>query len=126
MARPTKCRRICHMPVAREFVPSCQQEGDEPVILTLDEYETIRLMDKEGMSQQQCSVRMGVARTTVQKIYEMARRKVAAALVDGRILRIEGGDFQLCDGNDCLEQECFKRCGHGCYCGRHCCHHNQQ
>lgn len=124
MARPTKCRRICHMPLVQEFTPTGQPE-DEPIILNLDEYEAIRLMDREGMSQQECSKRMGVARTTVQKIYEAARRKVADALVEGRPLKIQGGDFQLCEGNDCLEQECFKRCGHGCYCGKHCCHHKQ-
>ena len=98
MARPTKCRRICHMPLVQEFMPTGQLE---------------------------CSKRMGVSRTTVQKIYEVARRKVADALVEGRPLKIQGGDFQLCEGNDCLEQECFKRCGHGCYCGKHCCHHKQ-
>ena len=124
MARPTKCRRICHMPLVQEFTPTGQPE-DEPIILNLDEYEAIRLMDREGMSQQECSKRMGVARTTVQKIYEVARRKVADALVEGRPLKIQGGDFQLCEGNDCLEQECFNRCGHGCYCGKHCCHHKQ-
>lgn len=124
MARPTKCRRICHMPLVQEFTPTGQLE-DEPIILNLDEYEAIRLMDREGMSQQECSKRMGVARTTVQKIYETARRKVADALVEGRPLKIQGGDFQLCEGNDCLEQECFKRYGHGCYCGKHCCHHKQ-
>lgn len=105
-------------------MPTGQIE-DEPIILNLDEYEAIRLMDREGMSQQECSKRMGVARTTVQKIYEAARRKVADALVEGRPLKIQGGDFQLCEGNDCLEQECFKRCGHCCYCGKHCCHHKQ-
>lgn len=105
-------------------MPTGQIE-DEPIILNLDEYEAIRLMDREGMSQQECSKRMGVARTTVQKIYEAARRKVADALVEGRPLKIQGGDFQLCEGNDCLEQECFKRCVHGCYCGKHCCHHKQ-
>ena len=62
MARPTKCRRICHMPLVQEFMPTGQLE-DEPIILNLDEYEAIRLMDREGMSQQECSKRMGVART---------------------------------------------------------------
>ena len=55
MARPTKCRRICHMPLVQEFMPTGQIE-DEPIILNLDEYEAIRLMDREGMSQQECSI----------------------------------------------------------------------
>ena len=51
---------------------------------------------------------MAIARTTVQGIYDSARRKLADALVNGKLLRIEGGDYILCDG---LEQTCG--CG-GC------------
>ncbi|MDD3115101.1 MAG: DUF134 domain-containing protein [Anaerovibrio sp.] len=109
MARPTKCRRVCHAPRISEFVPAGDSTA-QPVILNIDEYETIRLMDNEGMSQQQCSEHMGVARTTVQKIYEEARRKVALALVAGCPLRIEGGDFLLCDGCSpvCENKSCYK------------------
>ena len=66
--------------------------------MTIDEYETIRLLDKEGYSQEQCAVSMQIARTTVQRIYEIARKKIADALIDGHPLRIEGGDFRICDG----------------------------
>lgn len=111
MPRPIKCRKVCHFPMVLEFYPA-QEEGEKaPVILTLDEYEAIRLIDKEGMSQEQCSVLMQVARTTVQKIYENARKKLAAVLVDGLPLRIEGGDFRLCDGRstDCGDSGCYKQ-----------------
>ena len=96
MARTPRCRRIrCH-PDYWSFAP--QDEGQAEVIeMTLDEYECIRLMDREKLTQEQCAERMGVARTTVTNIYENARTKLAEALVDGKILRIGGGSYQLED-----------------------------
>ncbi len=66
--------------------------------MKVDEYETIRLIDLEGMTQQECCERMQVARTTVQAIYNEARKKLADCLVNGRLLHIEGGNYQVCDG----------------------------
>lgn len=114
MPRPTKCRRVCHFPHNLEFIPAQHSGEKEAIILNLDEYETIRLMDMEKMSQEQCSEFMQVARTTVQRIYENAREKLAYALVEGRPLRIEGGDFSLCDGKNinCENVGCFKQYYH--------------
>jgi len=67
--------------------------------MTVEEYETIRLIDLEGMMQEECAERMKVARTTVQRIYNDARKKLATSLVNGNILKIEGGDYELCDGS---------------------------
>ena len=64
------------------------------MVLNVDEYEAIRLIDRQGFSQEECSAYMQVARTTVQMIYNSARKKLAAALVDGLPLRIEGGSYQ--------------------------------
>ncbi len=110
MARPVKCRRVCHIPDNLEFLPRGEAAG-EPVVLTVDEYETIRLIDKEGLSQEACGAQLGVGRTTVQKIYDVARGKIAQALVLGLPLRIEGGDFRLCNGNAgfCYKNDCFKK-----------------
>lgn len=98
MPRPRKCRRVCCLPGTADFVPVNGAGGKEPVILSVDEYETIRLIDKEGLSQEECGVQMEVARTTVQQMYTDARKKVADALVDGRPLQIRGGRYRLCDG----------------------------
>ncbi len=109
MPRPRKSRKVCHFPQNLSFVPSEEQEA-EPILLTIDEYETLRLMDREGLSQEEAGERMNVARTTVQLIYTSARRKLADMLVEGRPLRIEGGDYRLCDGNTpCRDSACFKQ-----------------
>lgn len=111
MPRPRKCRKVCHYPDVIGFDPVGTEEDMEPIVLTIDEYETIRLIDKEGLSQEQCGDKMQIARTTVQLIYTMAREKIALALVEGHPIRITGGDYQLCNGNDdtCIQGACIKR-----------------
>ncbi len=110
MPRPTKCRRICRVPENLEFVPTGEPVGDA-VVLHMDEFEAVRLIDREGLSQEECGAQLGVGRTTAQKIYETARKKLADALVLGLSLRIEGGDFALCNGDasGCYQRECSKR-----------------
>ena len=110
MPRPVKCRKVCHFPNILEFLPA-DNTDNPPIVLTVDEYETIRLLDKKGYSQEQCAASMQVARTTVQRIYEIARKKIADALIDGHPLRIEGGDFIICDGksSDCSFGGCYKQ-----------------
>ena len=51
MPRPIKCRKVCHFPNVLEFLPADDTEKKAPIILTVDEYETIRLLDKKGYSQ---------------------------------------------------------------------------
>ena len=110
MPRPKKNRMVCHVPDNLAFSPADGAEK-EPVILAVDEYETIRLIDWENLSQEQCAERMQIARTTVQMIYTAARRKLAQVLVEGRSLQIQGGDYRLCDGRSpgCGEHACFRR-----------------
>ena len=106
--RPRKFRKVCHFPENLEFRP--ENPWGEPIILTVDEYETIRLIDLEGFSQEECSVSMGIARTTVQLIYGTARQKLARMMVEGRPLQIRGGDFRICGGEDsACRQDCYKR-----------------
>ena len=108
MARPRKCRKVCCMPKTTEFSPIACQDNHRVICMTVDEYETIRLIDKEGFSQEECGAYMNVARTTVQQMYNNARKKLADVIVDGCKLKIEGGDYQICSGE---EKVC--KCG-GC------------
>ncbi len=96
MPRKQRCRRIEGYPDHWEFSPE-EVTDKEPVVMTLDEFETIRLLDREGMTQEQCAEKMGIARTTVTAIYESARRKIADAMVDGKQLQIRGGTYRLND-----------------------------
>ena len=110
MPRPRKYRNVCHFPQSLSFSPTESADDKPPIILTVDEYETIRLIDREGFSQEECGERMGIARTTVQLIYASARQKLAQMLVDGKPLQIAGGDYRLCDGaQNCGQQLCYKQ-----------------
>ena len=90
MARPVRCRRIERMPVYRSFSPD-DVSATEIIQMTVDEYEALRLLDDEGLTQEVCAARMDIARTTVTAIYDSARKKVANALVHGKRLLITGG-----------------------------------
>lgn len=112
MPRPQKKRYVCRLPEISEFSPKENPCG-EKVVMTVDEYESIRLIDYEGGMQEECAMQMNVARTTVQGIYNSARKKLADAVVNGKKLVIEGGDYVLC--------ECYtKSCGKGCGCKKYC------
>ena len=110
MSRPTKCRRVCRRPLFDSFIPT-GEEGAPEVQLTVDEYEAIRIIDLEGNTQEQCANRMNVSRTTITDIYDSARKKIAELLVNGRTLKVCGGNFTVCDGsaNDyCGNRQCVR------------------
>ena len=82
MPRPIRCRKIEQLPVYRSFSPD-DIVAEESVKITVDEFETLRLLDDEGLTQEACANRMNIARTTVTAIYDSARKKIADALVRG-------------------------------------------
>ena len=99
MPRPPRCRRIFGVPQVDTFCPNgCG--NTEPILLTLDEYEVIRLVDLEQQTHEQCAAQMDISRSTVQEIYESARRKIAACLVHGKPLHITGGNYRICGGQE--------------------------
>ncbi len=87
--RPKKTRWVKCDPAERIFKP--QANSNEIVVLTLDEFEAVRLLDYEGFSQAKAATMMRVHRSTVSRIVSSARQKIAHALVDIKILKIEGG-----------------------------------
>lgn len=99
MPRPIKCRRVCMLPRSAAF-HSLGGEHSHPITMSVEEYETIRLIDSEGLKQEEAAQRMSVARPTVQRIYESARKKLAEFLVDGGALRVMGGDYEVCTENE--------------------------
>lgn len=116
MPRPCKRRRICAEPVCRRFGPAGELPADirEPVTMTLDEFEAVRLIDLMGMTQEECAGQMQVSRTTAQAIYGSARIKLAECLVNGRELVLAGGDYEVCDGRTA-----------GCCHRKGCCHRRE-
>ena len=112
MPRPRKWRKVCCLPESNRFGPLGSSKDDANyIVMTVDEYETIRLIDLEGFTQEECANQMNIARTTVQGIYVDARKKLAESLVNGKVLWIEGGEYRLCDGsgNFCGSGGCRRR-----------------
>ena len=109
MARPRKRKRVCTMPNINTFGPYMDNTIDDFIAMSVEEFETIRLIDYEGFTQEECGEFMGVGRSTVQRLYEAARAKIADSMVNGKMLKIEGGDYSLCS-----QLEETDRCGR-CY-----------
>lgn len=109
MARPVKGRNVCSLPLNNRFGPLGLDEVDQENIIkmSVDQYETIRLIDLEGFTQAECAEQMDIARTTVQGIYSKARFKLAKSLVENKVIVIKGGNYRLCDGHG-------GGCGRGC------------
>lgn len=111
MPRPKRKRIVCREPdyicFRADGIPPA-----EAVVLTVDEFETIRLVDLEKQTHEETARQMQVSRTTVTEIYESARFKLADSIVNGKNLLIEGGHYQLCEGTQsaCSAEEAARRC----------------
>jgi predicted DNA-binding protein (UPF0251 family) len=101
MPRPFCRRRIAGQPAASIFKPiGIPMIELEEVVMSLDEFEAIRLADLDGLYQEQAAEQMRVSRATFSRIIESAHRKLADVLVHGKALRIEGGSVQV-EGRRC-------------------------
>lgn len=99
MGRPVKWRRVNQLPSVLQFVPTNEDGAMDPQskaaenILLIEEYEAIRLKDLEGLEQEECAEQMQISRPTFQRILITAREKVADSLINGKGIRISGGNF---------------------------------
>ncbi|MDY6822544.1 MAG: DUF134 domain-containing protein [Thermodesulfobacteriota bacterium] len=108
MPRPKKKRNIICDPNVTYFKPrGVPLRLLTEVSLTVDEYEALRLADLMGLSHEAAGKRMGVSRATFGRIVQKARKSVAAALVNGMAIRIEGGEYRTADG-ELLKFVCSK------------------
>jgi len=107
MPRPPKCRRVEQFPAFTCFKPAGIPGSElEEVVMTVEEFESIRLRDLLGLEHEECAGRMLVSRPTFHRILASARQKIAHALINGATLRITGGSFQLAQ----RKLEC-RKCG---------------
>ena len=108
MPRPKRCRHISSAPGSSYFKPrGIPLSVLEDVVLSVDEFEAIRLADLEGLYQELAAEKMMVSRQTFGRIIESAHRKVAEALVRGKALKIEGGAIEIA----AMKTRCCN-CGH--------------
>jgi predicted DNA-binding protein (UPF0251 family) len=95
MARPHKCRYIKHAPEIKYFKPwGIPLSSLEEVVLGVDEYESLRLADLEALSQEEAAKRMKISRATFGRVIEKARQTVIDAIVNGKAIRIRGGNYR--------------------------------
>ena len=96
MPRPRKLRFVQGRPIVDAFIPNRMPPwGREEVILPIEDLEAIKLNDFQGLDQETAARMMNVSRQTFGRILIEARTIVADALVMGKILRIEGGNFEI-------------------------------
>ena len=96
MARPPAPRRVAFIPESVFFKPAgVPMRALEEVCLSVEEIEAIRLKDQEELQQEECAEKMHISRPTFHRVLESARKKVADALINGKSIRIEGGNFGM-------------------------------
>lgn len=109
MPRVAKCRRVCAEPAHKVF--RADDVNGEAIVLCVEELESIRLTDFEDLDQDEAAKRMEVSRGTFQRILYAARHKIASALVTGKTIVIEGGNYEV-SGRRCGQNRLCKCC---CY-----------
>jgi len=96
MGRQPLWRRVGYIPQVTYFKPSgIRLTQPKEINLAVEEAEAIRLKDLEGLEQEECAQRMNVSRTTFARVLNSGRQKIADALLNGKAIRIGGGNFEM-------------------------------
>lgn len=96
MPRPRMCRRVRREPNFSLFKPAgVPARHLDFVVLTVGEYEAVRLSDLEELSQKDAAEKMSLSQPTFQRILSNGRKKLASAIVNGKAIKIEGGSYKL-------------------------------
>ncbi len=99
MPRPVRKRIVGFQPEVTYFKPAgIPLTSLEETKLTIEEFEALRLKDKEGLDQETAAEKMGISQPTFHRLIAGARKKLTEAIVDGKAIRIEGGNFEFKPG----------------------------
>lgn len=94
--RPRICRRIRLMPNITYFKPAGVRIVDlDEVVLTIDEYEAVRLIDLEGIEQNKAANQMNISQPTLSRLLKSGRKKLAEAIIKGKAIKIQGGTYKM-------------------------------
>lgn len=96
MPRPQKSRKVYHPPRMKGFMPFGQPACEpESLQLTFEEFESIKLVNYDMLMQEQAAEQMNVSRPTFTRIYNKALKTIAQAFVEGKLISIGGGNYEL-------------------------------
>ncbi len=96
MPRPRRCRRVFCEPNVTFFKPAGIRMIElEESILTVDEFEAVRLKDLEGIEQEEAAKKMNISQPTFHRLLLVARKKIADAIVNGKAIKIHGGNYRV-------------------------------
>jgi len=96
MVRPRRCRRVLFKPGITYFKPRGIPLSElEEVILPVEEYEAVRLKDLDGLEQEECAKKMNISQPTFHRLILSARKKIADAIINGKAIKIEGGNYKI-------------------------------
>ena len=94
MARPKIDKIINTIPLFVYYVPyGVSEDNLEEITLTIEELESLNLKDKQGLDQNDSAKKMGISRGTFQRLLKSARKKIVTAILEGKAIRFEGGNY---------------------------------